>query len=211
MKILNIIPIILTVIIILTSTSCSKDGSITGVVKDSRTHSPLKDVIVTIDAGEPTSTDVDGKYSFTGLSRANYVIQYKKTYYYSGMESIKNNGKDKDVLNCFLEMEPGTLPIVTTDEVFNITSTSVSVKGTIESFGGTEIDDYGHVWSISTTPDVYNDVIWQTNFGATQNVGEFTSGITALQPNTTYFVRSYVKYVTNVAYGKQIEFTTSAK
>jgi len=48
----------------------------------------------------------------------------------------------------------------------------------------------------------------KTDLGTTQHTGIYTSNVTGLLINFTYYYRAYVKTTQGVYYGNQMEFTT---
>jgi hypothetical protein len=98
---------------------------------------------------------------------------------------------------------PAVLPTVTTTAVSDITALSSVSGGTIISSGGAEIVNRGVCWSTSNNPTIANNV--------TQDWGSsFTSFISGLAPNTTYYVRAFATNSVGTAYGNQVSFTTPA-
>ncbi len=92
-----------------------------------------------------------------------------------------------------------TLPIT------NITQSSVVTGGEITNDGGTPVTARGVVWSTSKTPTV------ESNSGITiqgGGIGEFTSEISDLDPNTTYYIRAYATNTKGSSYGSELQFTT---
>ena len=80
-------------------------------------------------------------------------------------------------------------PTVTTQEVTSISDTTATGNGNITSLGTPNPTEYGVVWSTSTSPTVALSTI--TTQGAIDATGAFTSSITGLTANTTYYVRAY--------------------
>jgi uncharacterized protein (TIGR02145 family) len=98
-----------------------------------------------------------------------------------------------------------TLPTLSTDTVSSITTTSSTCGGNITNDGGGSITARGICWSTSNNPTI--DLTTKTTDGT--GTGSFTSSITGLSPNTTYFVRAYAINAAGTAYGPQISFTTN--
>ncbi len=98
------------------------------------------------------------------------------------------------------ELDP---PTVTTEEVTQITSAGATSGGTVMADGGAEVTARGVVWSTSANPTVDDN---KTTDGT--GVGRFTSVITGLEAETTYYVRAYATNEAGTAYGEQREFTT---
>lgn len=96
-----------------------------------------------------------------------------------------------------------SVPILTTTQVSYITETSVSSGGNITYDGGASVTQRGVCWSISANPTIADNY---TSDGS--GTGSFTSNITNLLPNTTYYVRAYATNSEGTAYGDNIEFVT---
>ena len=102
------------------------------------------------------------------------------------------------------EINNTALPTVVTEEVINISFTSVTVNGTISQNGGATILSKGVCWNTNPNPTVSN---FKTNEG--NNSGAFTSNLTGLNENTTYYIRAYATTNTGTAYGNELSFTTA--
>ena len=96
------------------------------------------------------------------------------------------------------------LPTVVTLSVADITETTALAGGNVTSDGGAEVISRGVCWSTNQNPSI-ND--GHTNNGT--GVGEFSSQITGLNSNTTYYVRAYATNEKGTAYGETMSFTTS--
>lgn len=95
------------------------------------------------------------------------------------------------------------LPTVSTSSITNITQTTSTVGGNVTSDGGATVTERGVCYSTSQNPTVDNSKV-QIGSGT----GTFTSNITGLTANTTYYVRAYAKNSVGVNYGSQVSFTT---
>ena len=96
---------------------------------------------------------------------------------------------------------------VKTNAISNIqyTSTiSASSGGNNVSQADSEITAKGICWATSHNPTISNDF---TNEGA--GTADFTSTLTNLLPNTTYYVRAYVTDATGTYYGSETSFSTN--
>lgn len=97
-----------------------------------------------------------------------------------------------------------SIPTLTTSAMSNITPNSSASGGNITSDGGASITARGIVWGTSQNPTTANS---KTTNGT--GIGSFTSSITLLLANTTYYVRAYATNSIGTYYGNQITFTTS--
>jgi hypothetical protein len=93
-------------------------------------------------------------------------------------------------------------PTVTTANVTEITADSARSGGNITDEGGAPVTARGVCWSTSPNPTIANN----RTFDGT-GPGAFTSYLTNLTENTTYYVRAYATNSAGTAYGGQFQFT----
>lgn len=98
------------------------------------------------------------------------------------------------------------LPILTTYEASNITSSGCLTGGNISSDGGSDIIQKGVVWSNIQNPTIELNTKSNDGFG----VGIFNSTIGNLNQGVTYFIRAYATNSSGTAYGNEVSFTTDA-
>ena len=100
---------------------------------------------------------------------------------------------------------PTGLPVVITKEVTNIKTTTAVANGNVTSDGGYAITARGVCWSAtSSTPSLEDQHTSEVGGN-----GAFTSLMTELLPNTTYYVRIYATNELGTSYGDVVHFTTS--
>ena len=97
-------------------------------------------------------------------------------------------------------------PVVTTSEVTGITVNSAVCGGEVVSNGEYVVVARGVCWSTTQTPTIEDN---KTNNGS--GVGSYTSNMTNLEHNTTYYVRAYATNEVGTAYGEEVTFTTLEK
>ena len=95
------------------------------------------------------------------------------------------------------------IPTVTTADITEITQTSAVSGGDVTSDGGAEVIARGLCWSTSQNPTINDN---HTNDGV--GTGIFTTNISDLVPNTTYYIRAYATNSVGTAYGEERVFTT---
>jgi len=100
---------------------------------------------------------------------------------------------------------PGNLASITTIAVTCITGTTAISGGNITNDGGTLITHRGICYSTSPSPTTANTIIISDS-----GSGTFTSNLTFLSANITYFVRAYATNSSGTAYGNEVSFTTTA-
>ena len=99
-------------------------------------------------------------------------------------------------------------PTVTTQDVTNIVATTATGNGNIIDLGAPDPTAHGVVWNTTGTPTLADSSTYE---GAASATGPFTSSMTGLAPNTTYYVRAYATNTADTVYGDQVSFTTDAQ
>ncbi|MBA7580269.1 hypothetical protein ES708_22160 [subsurface metagenome] len=94
-------------------------------------------------------------------------------------------------------------PTVTTSSASDITETSATVGGNVTADGGATVTVRGVCWSTSQNPTLSDNY---TTDGT--GTGSFSSSITGLIQNTTYYTRAYATNSIGTSYGNEISFTT---
>lgn len=100
------------------------------------------------------------------------------------------------------------LPVVETGTIGNISFNSCIVNtNNVTSQGASAVTQKGICYGTSSNP-VYTETPpnYVNNGGGT---GEFTSSITNLQTQTTYYVRAYAKNANGIGYGTAKSFKTN--
>jgi hypothetical protein len=98
-----------------------------------------------------------------------------------------------------------TPPSVTTADATSVLCRTAVSGGDVINAGGDVIRGRGVAWDTLSNPT------YEVNMGYTSDstgIGSFTSDISDLQPNTTYFLRAYVRYKNTFGYGDEKTFTT---
>ncbi|RYD94293.1 MAG: hypothetical protein EOP54_17760, partial [Sphingobacteriales bacterium] len=101
------------------------------------------------------------------------------------------------------------LPIVTTNPAANVTSSSATLGGNVTSEGDDVggVTDRGIVYSATNTQPSLNG-IGSTKLSIGGGMGMFSSGVAALSPGTTYYVKAYATNASGTNYGSVVSFTT---
>ena len=98
---------------------------------------------------------------------------------------------------------PATEPTVTTVAISDIDKTTATGGGNVTADGGANVTARGICWSTSQNPTISGS---HTTDGT--GTGSFTSAMTGLTANTTYYVRAYATNSVGTAYGEEVSFTT---
>ncbi len=115
----------------------------------------------------------------------------------SSLFLVTNCTKDDDAT------KDATIPVLTTTEVTEVTQTTATSGGVITSDGGATVTERGVCWSTSQSPTIADN---KTTDGT--GAGSFTSAITGLTANTTYYVRAYATNNKGTGYGSAMSFKT---
>jgi hypothetical protein len=94
-------------------------------------------------------------------------------------------------------------PLVLTKNVTSLKAISVNCGGRVLAEGGSPVIFRGVCWSTTPNPTLFDSY---TTDGS--GLGDFTSTITGLTPDTTYYVRAYATNNEGLDYGGEIQFTT---
>ncbi len=151
----------------------------------------------------PTTNDdktTDG--SGTGVFTSSLNALSRITLYYVRAYAINGAGTGYGNQVSFTTLNP--FPTVTTSAIDLITSSSCKSGGTVTSDGGHPVIKYGVCWSLLPNPGQAGH---STADGT--GLGSFSSFVTSLSPNTTYYLQAYASNELGVGFGNMISFTTA--
>ena len=95
-------------------------------------------------------------------------------------------------------------PVVETKEVSSILRYIAFSGGIINSDGGALITRRGICWDTNPNPDTSNNNLFDNCIGS----ADFTSSLTGLTLNTTYYIRAYAINEVGIGYGNELVFKT---
>ena len=145
-------------------------------------------------------TDNTGTYDWTVSNTLSEASDYKIK-----ISSVANSSTTSETGIFSIASEAP--PSVSTGEITNINYSSASVSGNINNFGiESSATQHGHCWSTSEYPTVINS---KTELGSTNTTSIFSSNLTELTDNTTYYVRAYATNSIGTSYGEQKVFITT--
>jgi hypothetical protein len=93
---------------------------------------------------------------------------------------------------------------VITSGITSITTISATGGGFISATTGITVSARGIVWNTTPNPTLAN---FKTTNGS--GVGSFSSSLTGLQANNTYYVKAYATTTSGTTYGSQVVFSTT--
>jgi len=151
-----------------------------------------------------TPTISDNKTT-DGTGAGNFVSSISgltaNTTYYVRAYATNSNGTAYGSAMSFTTQ--ARFPVLSTREVTDITENSATSGGNITDDGGAPITAHGVCWSTNENPTI-DDNKTEDGTGA----GSFTSSVTGLEPNTTYYLRAYATNSAGTSYGSIMSFTT---
>lgn len=108
-----------------------------------------------------------------------------------------------DIRIALLESNIPEMPTVSSVNITKITKSSAVSGGNITGDGGAVILSRGVCWDTVPNPTISDNYSFD-GIGS----GEYTSNLTNLMPNTTYYVRPYAINYLQTGYGEETSFTT---
>ena len=150
----------------------------------------------------PTSNDNyleegSGEGSFSATMTG---LNFNTTYYYRAY-AVTPSGTVYGEQQSFTTRDG--IPTLTTMDITNITAISATSGGDITDNGGLNVTARGVCWSTSPNPTISDS---HTTNGT--GTGSFTSSITDLEINTTYYVRAYATTNAGTGYGNELTFNS---
>ncbi|MCX6320482.1 MAG: fibrobacter succinogenes major paralogous domain-containing protein [Bacteroidia bacterium] len=183
----------------ITSTTASGGGNITN---DGGTTITARGVCWGTVTNPTTANNKTTDGTGTGTFTSSITGLTANTTYYIRAYATNSVGTNYGNELSFITL--ATIPTLTTTAVTAITETTATGGGNITSDGGATITARGVCWGTVTNPTTANN---KTTDGT--GTGTFTSSITGLTANTTYYVRAYTTNSIGTVYGNQVSFTTS--
>lgn len=133
-------------------------------------------------------------------------LQPKTTYYYKLKFDSGYNQMMTDVRS-FTTLFKDALPTVITGEIANVGATVASCSGEVVSDGNLPVTQRGICWCFHPKPSIDEGSFTIEGSG----MGAFSSEMTDLRPNTTYYARAYAMNADGIAYGEDRMFVTPAE
>lgn len=141
--------------------------------------------------GTVTTPNIDWNSSKgSDASNSEWLISADKAWNYSNL--------------AIPTIPPPTIPTLTTDSITQITDTTAFGGGNIIDDGGSSVTVRGLCWSITPNPDTSSNKSSNGN-----GSGAYTSNLSGLSANITYYVRAYAINNVGIAYGEERQFTTT--
>jgi hypothetical protein len=111
------------------------------------------------------------------------------------------------ILSGFLYSCNKKLPLVYTDNITDITTTTATCNARLSGDGGAWIHQFGVYWGTSSNSTTYNIEFEEGTISGDES---YSIPLTGLTPNTLYYIRAYAINQEGTGYGNEISFSTSA-
>ncbi|MBO7586932.1 MAG: fibronectin type III domain-containing protein [Bacteroidales bacterium] len=171
---------------------------------------PLPEDMIVYVASSPDPanwTIINQHQNFTHTANDNHVDYVFNNavsgVYHIVVEAVSESGSNGMTFDNLSIAPPADVTVHTDTNVTNITDDAAICGGSVTSDDGSTVTARGVCWSVSHNPTI-NDS--HTTDGS--GTGAFTSTLTDLQPNTTYYVRAYASNILGTNYGEEVSFTT---
>jgi len=148
------------------------------------------------------TSDGNGLGDFT----SNVTGLAANTMYYIRAYATNSIGTSYGNESFFTTASNNVLATLTTTAGASVSATSATSGGNITADGGAAITARGICWSTTSGPTIN---LSTKTFDGT-GTGSFTSTMTGLTPNATYYIRAYAQNSVGVAYGDEVTFTMTA-
>ena len=187
-----------------------------GIVEDNGASISVRGVCYNTD-GRP---DINDPHTTDGSSSGDFRsyltgLQPNTTYYvraYAGNEKglIYGNEVSFSTINGDTPDDPDNPISITTKPAINISYSSAESGGAI-IVGFAFANTYGVCYNTTGAPTLNDQYTIDNHYFPNNDASssDYTSLLTDLQPNTTYYVRAYVTSSYGVTYGNEVSFTTS--
>jgi len=188
----------------ITTTSATLGGNISNVGTPAYTE---RGVCYSTSQNPTTSNN---KKTVSGSGTGSYTTSVTglsaNTTYYVRAYAINSAGTAYgDQVN--FKTPDNSLPVLTTQQATDISTTSATLGGNISNAGTPAYTERGVCYSTSQNPTTSNSKKTVSGSGT----GSYTTSVTGLSANTTYYVRAYAINSAGTAYGDQVSFTTSSQ
>jgi hypothetical protein len=154
----------------------------------------------------PRETDLTSELLLNYGDYALFVFDHERWRLVSSSKTTIPHGAKEDQVLTMCGGYPNwgpCLPRLNTS-LADVKTTSAKSGGNIYYTGGQNITARGVVWSTNPMPTIALPTKTSDGFGS----GIFTSDISGLLPNTTYYIRAYATTVNGTGYGFQVNFKT---
>lgn len=131
-----------------------------------------------------------------------------ETKYFVRLYAENNEGRVYSNTLSFTTTKLPVLPTVQTGEVIEVESNTATASGKVTHLGYvTSIAQHGHIWG--ETQELTTALKTKTELGTLNAPADFTSKLTGLSANRTYYICAYAVNEKGTAYGEIMSFKTT--
>ena len=183
----------------ITATGATLGGNVTNVGNPTYTERG----VVYATTPNPTTSNTKVLVSGTGTGEysTNVTTLNSGTTYYVRAYAINSAGT---VYGSQVSFTTLNLPTVTTTAATGITISDATLGGNVTNVGNPAYTERGVVYATTQNPTTSDTKVAVSGTGT----GSYTTPITGLIANTTYYVRAYAINSVGTVYGSQVSFTT---
>lgn len=165
---------------------------------------------------EEEEEPVIGENNFTDMGDCSAPITIEgtvtglkpETKYFIRLYAENNEGRVYSNTLSFTTTKLPVLPTVLTGEVTDVESSTATAAGKVSHLGYvTSISQYGHIWG--ETKELTTALKTRTELGTLDSPADFTSKLTGLSANRTYYICAYAVNEKGTAYGEIVSFKTT--
>lgn len=161
---------------------------------------------VSVNADWITVNKTQGTISKQGQDKISVAINRESLSIGSYSKSVTIKYADGEtIIPVYVQQVEKTTPSVAMGEVSNLQETFFDISGTLTATGGLKVTQHGHCYSEKESPTIEDS---HTTLGDTEDIYEFSSHITGLTKNTTYYIRAYATNAKGTTYSNQISVIT---
>ncbi len=151
------------------------------------------------------TTTEEGTFSAGVYNSAVTGLSANTTYYYKAYATNGSGTSYSTDIETFTTLASTATSVVETDGLASLGTTTVTIYGNIVSTGGSDTVTHGFAYGTSPT---LSSVIATSSLGTYSGTGTFSSDITSLTANTTYYYRAYVTNSLGISFGEIKTFVT---
>ena len=185
----------------ITSTSATSGGN---VISDGGSEITARGIFWSTsqnpDLNDNKTTDGTGPGTFVSILNG---LTANTTYYVRAYATNSEGTSYGSEISFLSDQARGAT--LTTSAVSSVSVTTAVSGGNISDEGDAVVTERGVCWSTSQNPVITGN---KTSDGAGQ--GSFTSNLSGLSENTTYYVRAYAVTSVGTSYGNEVFFKTSS-
>ena len=162
---------------------------------------------VDLDKAGDSKTEL-GELKAVGTFNSNLTgLEAGKTYY------VKAYATNAEGTGYSAELEFNTnraLPALTfvSADITAIGQTTATAAATLTVLGSAPLIQRGHVWSLTPNPTLTTASVGKTELGTASATGKFSSSLTGLTAERTYYVRAYIYTATDTVYTNLLTLAT---